>query len=194
MRILVKTSGTGFQRIRPDKHDYGESIAQQVSAMSLTQAIQDSIQAKGPYHLFITLTFGRNTTYNKRCQFLNYFLHVYNQVIFTRDYRARDEFHQGYAIFEKHRSEALEDKPHVHMLLRPQERYFKHDFNWHHERFHAAARKVQDGQGRRVFHANCIDIQEVKDNGVIGYCFKNVRDNRIDHVKSIGKDGISDNI
>jgi hypothetical protein len=193
MMSITKGLDIGFSRLKPAISRSTSVVTQLLGNKSIPSIYKDYIRSRGPYEFFLTLTFGRYVNFNKRCQFTNFFLHVYNQEIFTRKYRERNHFHDGFAFFEEHKSEELKDKPHIHFLLAYHPRYDEHDIWWHEERFFKAASKVKDGKGRQVFNPYAIDLRYFGDNRRVGYCTKEIWDKNISNVKLLCLDGLSDN-
>lgn len=144
-------------------------------------------------HLFVTLTWQHKIPYLKRVKFINGLLHQYNQLIFTRKYRAKGRGLQGYAVFEDHASEILRGRPHVHLLVRHQEKLERFTAIDLEDMFRKAAGQVRD-EGKRVFNNAGIDIQPVTSNRVIGYCLKQITAKNLHRVKMFDKDGLSDNL
>ena len=187
-------SESGFQKLNPFKNYSGDYADMILGNKSIKKEYKSLIRESRPYCFFITLTFGRNVSSYKKCQFTDVLLHRYNQKLFSRNYKEKEIYLEGFAIFESHASSKLADRYHVHMLIRYNERYDKYDLNSHRDIFNNAAAKVLDGQNRRVFNDKCIDIREAGDDGRIDYCTKQISDLNVSQIKPIGKDGLSDYI
>lgn len=181
----------GFQNINPYNHLKVDYISNVNSNSSITAQYKAMIQLNGPYDLFMTLTFGASLGYLKRCQFTNRLLHLFNQMLFARDYTKKGIHLRGFAFFEDHMSSALEG-PHVHMLLKV-DRTKRRTFIEYEDIFRKAASKVRNGE-KAVFNNKCIDIQEAGDDGRIGYCTKHIWDRNVKRIKIVGENGISDNL
>lgn len=184
----------GFQRLKPIEIRRRCNVKPDKPYNKLTEHFRELVYKNKPYLYFITLTFGRNTSFNKRCQFTNYYLHIHNQMIFGRGYKNNDTFIRGFAFIEDHKSLKLEDRIHIHMLFKGDKQFVRKDFETNEGIFRKAAKKVRDGKNRQVFSDECINIKLVEDDGAIDYCFKEIWDNNICRVKILGKDGLSDNL
>ena len=161
-----------------------------------TEHFKEFIRNTGPYSFFITLTFNKKTTFERKCEYINTFIHYYNQIIFCHDYMDRkDRFMSGFAFFEHHASQEKVDSLHVHILIRTHQRFLNFDKVAHQGIFKRAALKVQNQKGLNAFSSSCIDHQMVWDeHGAIEYDTKNIWDGNLDLIKIIGKEGLSDNI
>jgi len=101
---------------------------------------------------------------------------------------------EGYAAVENHRSIKLEDRQHVHLLIRPDRKYLDYTLNQHIDIFEKAACEVKDNWKMPVFKPQHINLQCARDEGCAGYIFKDIVDRKLDRIKIIGVDGLSDNL
>lgn len=149
------------------------------------------IEESGPYYFFITLTFKYKMPIAMMCKFVNYFLHVYNQKIFCWDYKDRNKFIGGFAFFEKHKSDKLRDRFHIHFLIKTHYKCHSKSLEEHLSKLQIAAHKVKNTKNNSVFMS--IDLQAAGDWGRILYCTKEIWDKNLTDIKILGKDGLSDN-
>lgn len=154
------------------------------------------IADKGPFDFFITVTFGKSMSVARLCRHLNKLLDRYNQVLYTRKYKKRNKNVEGFAFLEKHLSSVARNEYHFHLLIKCPGRYEKHTLSQHEDIFRKAASRVTDerDKSKRVFNQKCIDITPYRDEGAIRYCMEQIRDYRLERIKFIGKDGLSDNM
>lgn len=182
---------TGFTRMKPFLSNQVDYVAQLAIDGSTTALYKAHIQKEGPYRFFITLTFGSKVSEFSRSKSTDYLVHIYNQLLFGGAYRKNGNFIQGYAFFEDHRSPELHGLPHVHLLVKDNERFDVDDFDVQEGIFRTAVSRVRHC-GRSPFNTKYVDIQKVRDNNVIGYCTKQISDRTINRIKPFGKYGLSD--
>ncbi|WP_173195993.1 hypothetical protein [Geobacter sp. SVR] len=185
----------GFQRFNIQMPCYRDQIFTEADQANpykkMTQAYKELVYRDRPYYLFMTLTFPLTMSYFHRCKYTSRFIKKHNKMIFGPDYLKRDDHMEGYAFFEEHPSIEFPDRYHVHLLVNSNYRYAGWNLKTHTDIFHKAADKVVVG-GQKVFKHDCIDIREAGNDLRIRYCFKQIEDRNLDHLKIIGKNGLSD--
>ena len=152
------------------------------------------VKSCGPYYFFITLTFGLNTSFNKRCQFTNCFLRFYNKKKFTKKFVERNHFLEGFAFFEDHPSSKFDERIHIHILIKNNDKFAGESFDEHEADFYKVIGNVSDGKDRRVFNVECVDIRPAGDEFRINYCMKEISDRSISDVKILTVEGLTDNV
>lgn len=183
----------GFNRIKPLTTGLSNHGSRVYDDGPFIEQLKAQIRDKGPYRLFITITFRPGIKYNRRVENINRLLHHYNTLLFDTDYEDRLKSLEGYAFFEDHASDRLIDQPHVHMLVKHQECLEKYSFDELEDLFLDATDQVSF-VGRQVFNDKGLDIQEVTSDGVIGYCVKHMTKKNLNRFKTFGMDGLSDNL
>ena len=76
---------------------------------------------------------------------------------------------QRYAFVEKHTSSLSKNEVHLHLLIKPNERYEYFTRAEHADIFYRVASKILDDRSRPVFRDKCIDIRAAGDSGRIIY-------------------------
>jgi len=187
---VTRVTGKGFAGTKPTCNLHGEYNIPVNAKKSITEHFMEFVKDSGPYSHFITLTFSRiMNTQNSYC-YCNELLDNLNEKLHPR--RNSNRYLEGFAFVEDHKSGDSRSDIHFHILLKHDARYDKYSFAQLKQIFHKAAHSVVDARNRRIFNEDCIDFQEVRDDGVISYCFKQVWDKNLSRVKLIGKDGLSD--
>lgn len=201
----IEPKKVGFQRFKPgNPGNTGDSMID-VSGTSgpsdtsvgtrnpLTEQWRELIRQRGPYFFFITLTFGKLTGFEARCQYTNYLLDRFNRRVFRHNYKKRNKFVEGFAFFEDHPSQCTDNKPHIHLLVENNEVYDKKRVHRCIEMFFSAAAEVKNGWNNQAFNPKGIDFGAAGHDGNIGYCMKNMWDKTLTDMKVLGIDGLSDN-
>jgi len=184
---------TSMGEAKPFKRDWIADIKDS-HYNKLTKEYMSLVDKNGPYFYFATLTFMSNIGPTNRYQYTNNLLHFINQRVFTRKYKEKGEFMQGFAFCEDHLGKKLEGSIHIHLLIKGDRKYYKHDFLSYKGIFHNCARMVMNGYDIPVFTDSCVDIGDYFDDGAIQYCFKQINDGKILRVKPLGVEGLSDNL
>jgi hypothetical protein len=189
----VSIAKGGFSRLKPfltsvQKKKHSKPLK------TLTDPFHQFILDKGPFDFFITVTFGKSMAVARLCRYLNKLLDRYNQILYTRKYKERNMYIEGFAFLEKHLSSVARNEYHFHLLIKCPEKYEKHTLSQHEDIFRKAASRVTDDRDRRVFNQKCIDITPYRDEGAIRYCMEQIHDFRLERIKFISKDGLSDNM
>ena len=161
---------------------------------TLTKQYQKLVYDSGLYYFFITLTFGKNMSFQKNCDVINDFVNKYNKKLFNWDFYKKLNYLEGFAFFEDHLSHNSINKQHVHMLIKPNPRYNDFSTIQNKDIFYKAASKVKDELQSWIFNDKCIDISYAHVGSKNKYCFKQINDNCLYRFKTIGKDGLSDNL
>lgn len=194
-RVNQHTNLTGFVRLKPTRY-HSVAVNSNSPYKVITEQYKEFIRNKGPYSFFITLTFKKHVRFNQKCEYINSFLHFYNQQLFGHRYKEKkDKCMKGCAFFENHTSVEMEDCMHVHILINTHQKFLNDDVHKHESKFMKAIKIVKDGRNRNVFNKKCVNFKMVSDeNGAIEYDTKHIWDKTIDQIKFIVKDGLSDNI
>ena len=193
-QVNQHTNLTGFARMKPTGYPRVATNSNNPYKVK-TEQFKEMIRNSGPYHFFITLTFKKHVNFRERCDYINSFLHFYNQQLFNHRYKEKkDNYMKGFAIFENHTSVLMEDCLHVHVLINTHHKFLNYDAYELESKFLKATSIVKDSKGRHIFSKKAVDFQIVSDeNGAIEYDTKHIWDKTIDKIKPIGKDGLSDN-
>ena len=191
---VVKPDGAakGFQRANPADNHYANANIPANANKRLTEIYKKSVKDMQPFKFMITLTYGKQTTLQQCIRHAQKYLHKHNKKLFGAYYYQGLDFIEGVAFIEDHKSNFTKNDIHIHMLVKDNARYKDFSFEQHKDIFHKAAGKVIDNDGKPVYHPEHIDIQEVRDDGVIDYCFKQIWDENLYRVKFFGEGGFSD--
>ncbi len=181
----------GFSKLKPMKDSDEQRFPHPF--YRLTREYRQFVLDNGPYHFFISLTFGRNMRIELLCRHVNTLLDRYNQILFSRKYIRRRKFVQGFAFVERHGGMKAKCNYHFHLLIKCPNQYEKFTIEQHEDIFRKAAGRVTDERDRRVFNDKHIDITSCRDSGSGWYSTKEVNDGCICRIKFIGKRGLSDN-
>lgn len=191
----VKNTQHGFSRLKPFSNINRACDVSVNANKRNTEIYKQFVIRNKPYSFFITLTFARNMDRQQCCNCVNTLLHMVNNKIFGRKHRnTESNYITGFLFIEDHKFGNSKNDIHMHMLVKYHEKYDGYRFCQYESIFREAAAKVLDDRDRRVFNDNCIDIRKVRDDGAIGYCFKQVWDKKLNRVKAIGKEGLSDSL
>lgn len=169
------------------------NVADKINS-TIDENYKEFVMSNKPYIYFITLTFALNTNIRQACKYMSTVIKWMNNKLFGRKYYDRDDFIEGFAFIEDHKSGISINDIHAHILIKPSYRYNDFKFYQIEDMLRKTVAKVDNGAGKKVFNENCIDIQLVRDDGAIEYCFKQVWRNNTIRIKMIGKEGVSDDL
>lgn len=184
----------GFGRIKPFGSTFRLNSYPNYKINPVKLRYAELVDSYKPLRFMTTLTFSKNLTQKQCCKFISIYLHRHNRKLFGPRYYRSHNFIKGFMFFEKHASLNSINDTHVHMLIKDNIRYDDFSFAEHEQLFRSAASKVLDNRKRRIFNDKCIDIQEVKDDGAISYCFKQIWDGNLTRIKTIDRGGLSDDL
>lgn len=147
-----------------------------------------------PYSHFITITFAINISMEMCCRYASTLLRWVNRKLFGRSCITNGEYIEGFAFVENHKSGISKNDLHLHLLLKPSYRF--NDFKQHEleDIIETCAAKIYHGNKLHVFNAKGIDVTVPWDDGVIGYCLKQIRHQNFDRIKLLGECGLSDEL
>lgn len=189
-----KSTGKGFLGTKPLDTNYVECKIPVKACKVNTEHLKEYVKNCKPYSFFMTLSFARSLNIHECCDYTDILFHKLNNKIFGKGYCKKSDYIEGFAFVEDHKSEVSRNDIHLHILTKHNGRYDDFNFVQHESIFREVAGKVVDARKRRIFDNKCIDIQEVRDDGAIEYCFKQIWDENLSRVKFIGKDGLSDSL
>ena len=189
----IRIQMSGFQKTNPF-YTYNIKYKTKKSYDTKTRHYFQLVFDKGPYDFFITLTVGKRMSISTLCGYINKLIVRYNERLFTRKWYKKRRYIEGFAFLEKHLSNISRNEEHVHMLVKCHDRFDEITFRGHEAIFRKAACRVVDDRQGRVFKDKGIDFQPFRDEGAVEYCFKRINDKRLDRIKVIGANSLSDNL
>jgi len=154
-----------------------------------TQYFKSHVKKQGPYCLFVTMTIAKDMNSNGCCNYISTFIRKFNRMVFHRDYAQQNKFLEGVVFVENHKFGTSKNDIHFHMLVKYNPKYQNYTLGQLEDIILNAAQRASGNDN--VFNPNGIDVQLVRDDGAIDYCFKDINDRNTDRIKYISKDGIT---
>jgi len=160
-----------------------------------TELYREWVESLGPYDYFITLTFRWNIGIRVISEFTNKLLRQFNRMVFSKKYKNRERYLQGFAVIERHISGNSKCDNHVHILVKYDERYSDYGMWKLHNVFLNAALRVRNPWGIDVFRTRCIQFKRIEPHeDKVSYSFKHVHDRNLGRVKPLTKHGFADSL
>ena len=161
----------------------------------VTDVYRKWVHESGPYYWMITLTFKYDMPIAMMIKYTNKFLHNMNLKYFRSGYFKKENCcMNGFAFFEEHPMKTSNNDLHVHILVKPNERYFVFKPDEQEDIFLQSVAKVLTVNKKHVFSDDCVNITHSYSSDNYDYFFDELDDFSIHRMKIIDKNLLSDNI
>lgn len=193
-RLAVDNECSWFSIVKPIEEDdkyWSRKVSQH---KKLTMTNQRWVYDSGPYYYYITLTFSVKLSLEACCLYVNRVLDRMSEWFFTRNYREKSYYMQGFAFFEEHPQGSSINDEHVHMLIKFTDVYRTKTLKVVRKKFKKICKNIFDDKSRHVFNKKGIKFKLADFQCRNDYSFKRITDSELWRIKTIGVGGLSDNL
>lgn len=161
----------------------------------VTDVYRKWVHESGPYYWMLTLTFKYDMPFAMMIKYTNKFLHNMNLKYFRSGYFKKENCcMNGFAFFEDHPMKTSNNELHVHILIKPNERYLVFKPDEQEDIFMRSVAKVLTVNRKSVFSDKCVNITHFYSSNSYDYFFDEIDDFSIHRMKLIDKNLLSDNL